>query len=106
MLIPKQGVAQEEVQEPAPEPAAEDLPAAPAFEGKPHFIHNRYVGGLPLPKVLKNITNWFFSIIYCLRKLRLLDEGVHGMKGAIWRKDGLAPKLWKEKLQPKDGGGG
>jgi hypothetical protein len=29
------------------------------------------VGGLPLPKVLKNITNMFSSIIYCLRKLWL-----------------------------------
>jgi hypothetical protein len=48
----------------------------------------------------KNITNMFSSIIYCLRKLRLWDEGVHGMKGAIWRKDELAPKLWKEKLRP------
>jgi hypothetical protein len=37
MLIPEQGVAQEEVQEPAPEPAPEDLPAASAFEGKPRF---------------------------------------------------------------------
>jgi hypothetical protein len=37
MLIPEQGVVQEEVQEPAPEPAIEDLPAAPAFEGKPRF---------------------------------------------------------------------
>jgi hypothetical protein len=37
VLIPEQGVAQEEVQEPAPEPATEDLPAAPTFEGKPQF---------------------------------------------------------------------
>jgi hypothetical protein len=29
------------------------------------------VGGLPLPKVLKNTTNMFFSIVYCHRKLRL-----------------------------------
>jgi hypothetical protein len=34
VLIPEQGVAQEVVQEPAPEPATEDLPAL-AFEGKP-----------------------------------------------------------------------
>jgi hypothetical protein len=37
VLIPEQGVAQEEVQEPAPEPATEDLPAASAFEGRPQF---------------------------------------------------------------------
>jgi hypothetical protein len=37
VLIPEQGVAQEKVQEPAPEPATKDLPAAPAFEGKPWF---------------------------------------------------------------------
>ena len=37
VLILEQGVAQEEVQEPAPELATEDLLAAPAFEGKPRF---------------------------------------------------------------------
>ena len=37
VLIPEQGVAQEEVQEPAPDPATENLPAALAFEGKPRF---------------------------------------------------------------------
>jgi hypothetical protein len=35
VLIPEQGIVQEEDQEPAPETATEDLPAAPAFEGKP-----------------------------------------------------------------------
>jgi hypothetical protein len=33
ILIPEQG----EVQEPTPEPATEDLPAAPTPEGKPWF---------------------------------------------------------------------
>jgi hypothetical protein len=37
VLILEQGVVQEEVQEPAPEPATEDLLAALAFEGKPRF---------------------------------------------------------------------
>jgi hypothetical protein len=37
MLIPKQGVDREGVQELAPEPATEDVPAAPALEGKPRF---------------------------------------------------------------------
>jgi hypothetical protein len=37
MLIPEQGVAQEEVQELAPEPTTEDLPPASAFEGKPQL---------------------------------------------------------------------
>ena len=36
ILVPEQGFAQEVVQEPAPEPAIEDLPA-PALEGKPRF---------------------------------------------------------------------
>jgi hypothetical protein len=36
VLITEQGVAQEVVQEPAPELAIEDL-RAPAFEGKPRF---------------------------------------------------------------------
>jgi hypothetical protein len=39
------------------------------------------------------------SIIYCYRNLRLCDEGVHGMKGAIWKKDESVPKLWMEKLR-------
>ena len=37
MLIPEQGAIHEEDQEPAPEPATEDLSATPAFEGKPRF---------------------------------------------------------------------
>jgi hypothetical protein len=37
MLIPEQGAVHKEVQEPAPEPATEDVPAAPTFEGKPRF---------------------------------------------------------------------
>jgi hypothetical protein len=37
VLIPEQGAVQEEVHEPAPEPGTEDLPAAPAFKGKPPF---------------------------------------------------------------------
>jgi hypothetical protein len=37
VLIPEQGAIHEEDQEPAPEPTIEDLPAAPAIEGKPQF---------------------------------------------------------------------
>jgi hypothetical protein len=37
MLIPEQGVEQEEVQEPAPELATKDLPTSPTIEGKPQF---------------------------------------------------------------------
>jgi hypothetical protein len=37
VLIPKQGAVHEEDQEPALELAIEDLPAAPAIEGKPRF---------------------------------------------------------------------
>jgi hypothetical protein len=35
------------------------------------ILRGATVRGLPLPKVLKNITNMLSSIIYCLRKLRL-----------------------------------
>jgi hypothetical protein len=35
MLIPEQGVDQEQIQEHAPKLALEDLPAAPTLEGKP-----------------------------------------------------------------------
>jgi hypothetical protein len=37
MLISEQGVDQEKFQEPAPERAVEDIPAAPTFEGKTRF---------------------------------------------------------------------
>jgi hypothetical protein len=36
ILVPEQGVAHEVAQDPAPEPALEDLPAL-ALEGKPRF---------------------------------------------------------------------
>jgi hypothetical protein len=38
VLIPEQGTVQEEDQEQASETATEDLPAAPAIEGKPRFL--------------------------------------------------------------------
>jgi hypothetical protein len=41
VLILEQGTIQEEDQEQAPEAAIEDLPTAPAIEGKPRFMHNR-----------------------------------------------------------------
>jgi hypothetical protein len=37
VLIPKQGAVDEEDQEQAPKTTIEDLPAAPAIEGKPQF---------------------------------------------------------------------
>jgi hypothetical protein len=37
VIILEEGAVHEEDQEPAPEPAIEDLPAAPAIEGKPRF---------------------------------------------------------------------
>jgi hypothetical protein len=37
VLIPEQGPVQEEDQKQASEAAIEDLPAAPAIEGKPRF---------------------------------------------------------------------
>jgi hypothetical protein len=37
VLIPEQGTVQEEDQEQASEAAIEDLPTAPAIEGKPQF---------------------------------------------------------------------
>jgi hypothetical protein len=37
VLIPEQGAVHEEDQEPAPEPAIEDLLVAPTIEGKPRF---------------------------------------------------------------------
>jgi hypothetical protein len=43
VLIQMQEAQQEEAREPAPELIAEEPPAALAFEGKPLFLHNRYI---------------------------------------------------------------
>jgi hypothetical protein len=43
VLIPELGVVHEEDQEQAPETAIEDFPTAPAFEGKPRFMHNQVI---------------------------------------------------------------
>ena len=41
MLVPELGAVHEEDQEQTLETAIEDLPTAPAIEGKPRFMHNR-----------------------------------------------------------------
>jgi hypothetical protein len=43
VLNSEQGAVHEEDQEPAPEPATEDLPTAPAFEGKPRFYAEPFI---------------------------------------------------------------
>jgi hypothetical protein len=43
MLIQEPEALQEEAHELAPEPVAEEPSVAPAFEGKPVFMHNRYI---------------------------------------------------------------
>ena len=43
ILIQEQEAQQEEAREPAPELVAEEHPITPAFEGKPQFMHNRYI---------------------------------------------------------------
>jgi hypothetical protein len=44
ILIQEQEAQQQEAREPTPKIIAEELPAAPAFEGKPgSFMHNRYI---------------------------------------------------------------
>jgi hypothetical protein len=43
VLIQEQEAQQEEAREPAPEIVAEEPPVVPAFEGKPRFMHNRYI---------------------------------------------------------------
>jgi hypothetical protein len=79
----------------------------PSFASQSEFVRCKNklilrgatVGGLHLPKDLKNTTNIFSSIVYCHRKLRLWNKGVHGIKGAIWKNDEPASKLWPEKLR-------
>jgi hypothetical protein len=43
VLIQEQEAQQEEAREPAPELVAEEPSTAPAFEGKPQFMHNHYI---------------------------------------------------------------
>jgi hypothetical protein len=43
VLVQEQEARQEGAREPAPELVTEEPPAAPAFEGKPRFVHNRYI---------------------------------------------------------------
>jgi hypothetical protein len=48
---------------------------------------------------LKTRLTCFPSVIYCYKNLWLWDEGAHGMKGAVWKKDDSTPKLWMKKLR-------
>jgi hypothetical protein len=43
VLIPEQEAVHEEDQEPTPEPAIEDLPAAPTIKGKPRFYAYQFI---------------------------------------------------------------
>jgi hypothetical protein len=43
VLVQEQEAQQEGAREPAPELVAEEPLAAPAFEGKPRFMHNRFI---------------------------------------------------------------
>jgi hypothetical protein len=43
VLIQEQEAQQEEVRELAPELIVEEPPATPTFEGKPQFMHTRYI---------------------------------------------------------------
>jgi hypothetical protein len=63
------------------------------------ILRGATVGGLHLPKILKTWLTCFPSIIYYHRNLRLWDEGVHDMNGAIWEKDESIPKLQMKKLR-------
>jgi hypothetical protein len=59
--VPEQGVAQEVAQDPAPEPAIEDLPA-PALEGKPWFY--------AYPILYAILLHLMFVGLYCALKFR------------------------------------
>jgi hypothetical protein len=43
VLIPEQGVVHEEDQEPAPEPAIEDLPQPQQLKASLGFMHNQFI---------------------------------------------------------------
>jgi hypothetical protein len=62
VLIPEQGGVHEEDQEQAPEPAIEDLPAAPTIEGKPQFY--------ALPFIYATLLHLMFVGLECALKCR------------------------------------
>jgi hypothetical protein len=72
-----------------------------SFQQRHHqgnFLNKIDVGGLPLPKVLKNLTNMFFSI-RPLQEASALRWRCAYYEGVVWRKDKLAPKLWLKELR-------
>jgi hypothetical protein len=61
ILIPEHGAAQEVAQDPAPEPAIEDL-LAPALEGKPQFYAKPFIYAILLHLMIVGL--------YCALKCR------------------------------------
>jgi hypothetical protein len=61
------------------------------------------LGGLRLPKVLKNTTDMFSKYNIYTGTFGHWDEVVHDMKSVVWKKDESVPKLCVEKLQLSGG---
>jgi hypothetical protein len=59
----------------------------------------KLVGGLHLPKVLKNMINNVFQVKYMYRNLRTWNEAVHNMDSMIGTKVESIPKLCARKLR-------
>jgi hypothetical protein len=57
------------------------------------------VGGLRLPKVLKNMINIVFQVKYMYRNLRTRNEVVRNMESMIGTKVESIPKLCARKLR-------
>jgi hypothetical protein len=72
----------------------------PSFMSQSEFVdYNKLilrgatVGGLRLPKVLKNMINNVFQVKYMHRNLRTRNEAIHNMESMIGTKVDAVPKL-------------
>jgi hypothetical protein len=63
------------------------------------FVREVDVGGLRLPKVLKNMINNVFQVKYMHWNLRIQNEDVHNMESMIGMKVDVVPKLHARELR-------
>jgi hypothetical protein len=78
----------------------------PSFMSQSKFVdYNKLIlqgatiGGIRLPKVLKNMINNVFQVKYMHRNLRTQNEDVHNMESMIGTKVGAVPKLHARELR-------
>jgi hypothetical protein len=74
-----------------------------AEAGRTHIVAKVFslipVGGLRLPKILKNMINNVFQVKYMHRNLRTRNEDVYNMESMIGTKVDAVPKLRAKELR-------